>query len=283
MASGEYGLEDGGPGGDAPLRLVDTHAHLDEPAFDADRDDVLRRAAEAGVGRVVNVGYRPGRWETTAALTAGHAGISPMFGLHPQHADEFDDRTLATLEGLIRDHGGVAVGEVGLDYFRDGPDPAVQRRVFEAQLALADGLGLPAVIHQRAAEEDCAAVLAAAPRSLRVVLHSFDAGWRLAALALDRGWFFGVGGLMTRAKAEAVRAVLSEVPLERMVLETDSPYLAPAGAKERRNTPASIPVIAARLAALRGVGLDEVARATTGNAEALFGGDPRSDRTEVGR
>ncbi|CAA9546628.1 MAG: Uncharacterized metal-dependent hydrolase YcfH [uncultured Thermomicrobiales bacterium] len=252
------------------LSLVDTHAHLDDESFDGDRSAVLARAAEVGVTRVVNIGYRPVRWETSAALAAGHPGVSVALGLHPQHADEFDADLIPRLEARITVVGAVAVGEIGLDYFRDGPSPQVQRRAMEAQLDLAIRLRLPVVIHQRAAEEDCAAILGDAPVGLLAVLHSFDGTDLLAGLAEERGWILGVGGLMTRASNEPLRAIIARYPLERLVLETDSPYLVPSGTRDRRNVPANVPRIAARLAGLRGLPVDAVARVTTATAEQTF-------------
>lgn len=255
----------------AQLEFVDTHAHLDEPAFDVDREAVVVRAGAAGVRRIVNIGYRPARWATSAALARAHPSVSLVLGLHPQDADEMEPSTIQTLADEIARVGAIGVGETGLDFFRPGYDEATQRRAFSAQLELAASLKLPVVIHQRAAESACRDVLAASPRDLRIVLHSFDGTQNLARLALDRGYYFGVGGLMTRTSAAGVRAILTEVPMERLLLETDSPYLTPSGVKTRRNEPAHIPTIAARLADLRGDSIETIARVTTDNAVALFG------------
>lgn len=253
-----------------PPDLVDTHAHLDDGAFEVDLDEVLALAAAVGVRRVVNIGYRPARWDSTARLADGRTGVSIALGLHPQHADEFDDRTIGLLDERIRATGAVAVGEIGLDYFRSGPAPATQRRAFEAQLALAGRLGLPVVIHQRAAEVDCVAMLAELPAGRSVVLHSFDGTDRLAGLAHERGWLLGVGGLMTRAGNVALREIIKAFPLDRLVLETDAPYLTPTGVKARRNEPANLPSVAARLAELHRCTLEEIARVTTATAERTF-------------
>ena len=260
--------------------LVDTHVHLDEPAFDADRAEVLGRARAAGVTRLINVGYRPARWATTARLAAEEPGIFAMFGLHPGHVDEFDAETLVGLETCLRGRGAVAVGEIGLDYSRDGHSSAAQVAAFAAQLDLAYRVGLPAVIHQRAAEADCAAVLRDAPAGLRVVLHSFDGTAELAGLAVERGWAFGVGGLMTRPRAEAVRRILAELPDDLLLLETDAPYLTPAGVKTRRNEPSNVPVVAARLADLRGIDIEAIARLTTRNAARFFPALAGAERTD---
>lgn len=255
---------------DLPLRYVDTHAHLDEPVFDPDRDEVITAARAAGITRVVNVGYRPARWGTSSDLARRYPDISHMLGLHPHHADEFTDRTCRDLAARLGTTNAIAVGEVGLDYFRDGPNPETQRRAFATQLELAMSLTLPVVIHQRAAEVDLMTVLAAFPDLPRVVLHSFDGTARLAAFGAERGYYFGVGGLVTRAANEPLREIVAGLPLDRLLLETDAPYLVPAGVKDRRNVPANIPRIAARLAALHACPLDEIATRTTTNAALAF-------------
>ncbi len=255
----------------ATTTFVDTHAHLDDSAFDGDRDVVIDRAVQAGVVMVVNIGYRPSRWTTTRALAAASPRVSAVLGLHPQHADEFTHSTYDDLAGCVAEAGACAIGEIGLDYYRPGPLPAAQRHAFEQQLLLAEHLSLPVVIHQRAAEEDCLAILRGAPPTLRMVLHSFEGSERFAAWGLDHGHYFGVGGLMTRAGSNPLRSILANLPLERLILETDAPYLVPARIKERRNVPANIPVIARHLAELRGTDIETIASATTLNAVAVFG------------
>lgn len=259
------------------LRFVDTHTHLDDPAFDADRDVVIARSNAAGVRRMVNVGYAPARWQSTIALAATRPDIAFSLGLHPGHADEWTDGLLADLEVLARKHPVVAIGEIGLDFAHETPDPALQHRVFEAQLDLARALGLPVVIHQRAAGSACAEVLGAAVPDQHVVLHSFDGNGELLALGLARGWIFGVGGLMTRKSSEELRLALMTIPLDRIVLESDCPYLVPRGMKSRRNTPESIPHIADALAALLHQPVYEVAAITTATAEGMFGRKGRQD------
>ncbi|MDQ3411610.1 MAG: TatD family hydrolase [Chloroflexota bacterium] len=251
--------------------FIDTHAHLDDPAFDHDRDEVLFEAAANGVRRVINVGYRPDRWRSTIALSHRYPLAAHMLGLHPQHADEWSARTESDLMLLLQTTSPVAIGEIGLDYFRAGPSPELQAVAFNRQLTLAVELGLPAVIHQRAAEEDLISVLTKASQGSQVLLHSYEGTNRLANLVNDRGFYVGVGGLATRAGSEALRQVLRRISLDRVVLETDSPYLSPAGSAVRRNTPATIPLIAGRLAPIWDVDQAAFAAATTSNAERLFG------------
>ena len=249
---------------------VDTHAHLDEAAFAGDLADVVRRAAAAGVTRIVNIGFRPLRWTTTIELAKRFSGISVVLGLHPQHAGEFDDQTCDHLAALIQASEARAVGEIGLDYARDFATPEQQRRAFAAQLELAVDLRLPIVIHQRDAAEDCRDMLRAVRPDHPVVLHCFDGSPALARLGLERGYYFGIGGLLTKAASDHLRSVATTLPIERLVLETDAPYLTPAAVKARRNEPANIPRIADQLAAIHRVTREDIARVTTHNAERVF-------------
>lgn len=254
---------------DAPI-FVDTHVHLDEPAFDRDRDEVIARAELAGVHGFINIGYRPGRWPSTIAVASNRQNVSFTLGVHPQHADEWNDEIAAALAQTAESAGAVAIGEIGLDYFRDGPAPELQRQVFQAQLAIARALHLPVVIHQRAAEADLITVLERDAGELTVVLHSFDGTEALAHLARAHDYYVGVGGLMTRAKSAPLRDLLQTMPRDRLLLETDSPYLVPTGIKARRNEPSQIPIIATRLAEVLDWPVNDLATQTTRNAQSAF-------------
>jgi TatD DNase family protein len=260
-----------------PLVFVDTHLHLDDPVFDPDRIRVIERARSSGIGAMVNVGYAPSRWDSTTALARAHHDVVPTLGLHPSHADEFSNGLLMDLESRLSQPEPRAIGEIGLDYSRPTPERKLQQWAFSVQLELASQLRLPVVIHQRAAAADCAAMLSAVSAEQAVVLHSFDGSPELLAMGLDRGWTFGVGGLMTRRSSTALRTALQQVPLDRLVLETDSPYLVPMGIKERRNHPGLIPRIADTLADLLNMPLRDVARCTTDNAMHLFSLEVSSD------
>jgi TatD DNase family protein len=254
------------------LTFVDTHAHLDDGRFQRDLDETMAAAAKVGVRHVVNIGYRPLRWETSIALAQRRNDVSFALGLHPHHAGEFDQRLLGDLAELIERHRPVALGEIGLDYFRDFADRTAQRRAFAAQLELAASAGLPVVIHMRGdVEADLRGALDRAPASLGYVFHSFDGSAALAEFALARGASFGVGGLMTREANTRLRGIVRNLPMDRLLLETDAPYLSPAGAKGGRNSPVNIPLIAAAVASLKEVDVQEVARVTTANAARVFG------------
>lgn len=252
------------------LAFIDTHLHLDDPAFDSDRTMVIERARSAGVRAMVNVGYAPSRWDSTTALARSHHDVAFTLGLHPGHAGEFSDGLMLDLESRLTQRGLRAIGEIGLDYSRPTPERELQQMVFVEQLELASSTRLPVVIHQRDAAADCAAILSRVSAEQPVVLHSFDGSAELLAIGLNRGWIFGVGGLVTRRSSGALRAALEQISLDHLVLETDAPYLVPTGIKERRNHPGLIPLIAETLANLLNVSLADVAKRTTANAARIL-------------
>lgn len=253
----------------APLPLIDSHAHLDDPAFDVDRAAVLAATFAAGITTIVNVGYCPERWETTRALAAAEPRVVAALGLHPAHAAEWSDALGERLRAAAG-QGAVAIGEVGIDLYRDGPSLDRQREAFSAQLDLALSINLPVIVHQRAAEQELLALLAARDRSPPLLFHSFEGSDRLARFAVERGCFVGVGGLAIKPSAGDLRRVLSRVPMERILLETDAPYLPPAESGARRNTPANLPVIADRAAPIWGTTAEELAARTTATTRAFF-------------
>ncbi len=254
--------------------LCDSHAHLDALQFDEDRAAVLQRAADAGVRAIINVGYNPATWPTTLALASAHPGIFACIGFHPNDAAAWDDALIATLADLHAHPKVVAVGETGLDYYRDYASPEQQRAAFAAQLALARAFRKPVVIHHRDAHDDLLAMLyaeVAAYGPIRGVLHAFNGGPGFAAEILALGLHLGIGGPVTFKNATELHAAARAVPLDRMVIETDSPYLAPYPHRGRRNESAYVALIAERIAALRETDVQTVAAATTTNAARLFG------------
>jgi len=261
-----------------PFTLIDSHAHVDDPQFDGDRADMLARAWAAGVRRVVNVGYNARTWESTLALTergqaAGEPAMYACLGLHPNDAADWDDTVIPALRRLLAHPRAVAVGETGLDYYRDYAPAERQRAAFVAQLALARDVGKPVVIHHREAQDDLLAILradVAAHGPVHGVLHSFNGGPAFARSLLDLGLHLGIGGPVTFKNAAELHAAMRAVPLERLVIETDSPYLAPHLHRGTRNEPAYVALVCARIAALRGREVSEIAAITTVNAERLF-------------
>jgi TatD DNase family protein len=250
--------------------IVDTHAHLDDAAFDADRDEVLTAAAAVGVVAVINIGYRPESWEASVRLRERHPMVSIALGLHPGHAEAFTPELSRELRQAVREVRPVAIGEIGFDFFRSGPTFAEQERSFRDQLELASEERLPVIIHQRNAAEVLMAELDRWPNLAFLVLHSFDGDDRLLDWARERGCYFGIGGLATKPASDGLRELLRRAPQDRLLLETDSPYLPPPKAESRRNSPANLPAIAARLAPLWGLSAAELVGMTTANATTLF-------------
>jgi TatD DNase family protein len=251
--------------------IVDTHTHLDDPAFAVDRDSVLRMSRAAGVRHFVNIGYGPDRWESSRALRDRHADVDFALGLHPQLADQFGTSLFRDLRRAIDVLSPVAIGETGFDFSRAAPGFAEQERAFRGQLEIAGAFGLPTVVHQRDASDALMIELDRWPDLAPIVLHSFDGTQRLADWARERGCFVGIGGLATRRSSEPLRETLMRITTDRLLLETDSPYLAPPGSPSRRNDPTNLPGIAAALAPLWNLSGEELCWLTTLNATGLFG------------
>lgn len=254
--------------------LVDTHCHLDHPQFDADIGVVIARAYEAGVLRMVTIGTGLSSSRAALALAERYAGVYAAVGVHPHEARDWDEDAPAELEQLARHPKVVAIGEIGLDFYRDWSPREAQARAFEAQLGLARRLGLPVIIHDREAHEAVLATLQAhAP--VRGVLHSFSGDTQVAEVALALGLYLGISGPITFPKADALRQVVALTPLERLLIETDAPYLAPQTHRGRRNEPAYVRYVAEGVAAVKGLPIEAIAAQTTANAEALFFRDDR--------
>jgi TatD DNase family protein len=263
------------PGG---ALFVDTHAHLDDPVFDVDRDHVMAVSRDAGVRHVINVGFSPERWDTSHQLKTEFEGVEIAIGLHPQLAAEFDEELMDRLESAVNNLHPVAIGETGFDYSREDPAPESQQRAFLAQLDLAASAGLPVIIHQRDAAEALMTTLDRWLGSSPIVLHSFDGSDRLVAWAIDRGCYVGIGGLAAKPRSEPLRQLLPAVPHDRLLLETDAPYLSPPGAG-RRNLPANLPAIASTLGPLWDLSGNDLGLITAANATRLFGLDSDNGET----
>ena len=251
-------------------RIVDTHAHLDDAAFAGDLDAVMEASRAAGVCQVINIGYSPESWLSSRELRDRYPHVGLALGLHPQNASQCGPGLVRDLSRALRDSAAVAVGETGFDFARSHPGFKVQERAFRVQLEIAASEGLPTIIHQRDAADALVAELDRWPSLAPIVLHSFDGTDRLADWAIERGCFIGIGGLATRPASEKLRRLLTQMPVDRLLLETDAPYLSPPGA-HGRNTPANLPVIARILAPLWHLDEEELCRRTTANAVALFG------------
>ncbi|MDI7277413.1 MAG: TatD family hydrolase [Anaerolineae bacterium] len=250
---------------------MDTHAHLDFDQYDGDRQAVLRRAVEAGVEWLVDVGADVPGSQRAVALAAAETRVWAAVGVHPHHAVLLTPGARAELKALATRPRVVAIGETGLDYFRDLSPRPQQRSAFEAQLSLALELGLPVIVHDRDAHDDVLAILrAAAGAGLRGVMHCFSGDPELAREVVGLGMYVGIAGPVTYPGARALAEVARRVPLERLLVETDCPYLAPQAHRGQRNEPAYVRAVVERVAELRGLSPDEVGRVTSLNARTLF-------------
>lgn len=256
--------------------LVDSHSHFDAPELDADRDAALARARAAGVTRQVVPAIAAGSWPKLRDVCALDAGVFPAYGLHPMYLAEHAPAHLDELRAWIERERPVAVGECGLDHFVDGLDPNEQRMYFDAQLRLAREFDLPVIVHARRAVDE---VIAAFRRigGLRGVVHSFSGSPDQARRLWDMGFLIGLGGPVTYERANRLRSLVATMPLEFLLLETDSPDQPDAGIRGERNEPARLAYICDVVAGLRGQTPAEVAATTTRNAERLFGLPPQVD------
>lgn len=263
--------------------LTDTHCHLDMPVFADDRAGVLDRARAEGVARLLVPGIDLASSEAAVALADAHSNVYAAVGVHPHSAESFDDTVLAKLAALARHPRVVAIGEIGLDYYRNYAPEAAQKRAFGEQLGLAAELGLPVIVHCREAHADTRAIVAAwlagAPQRAAPhgVFHSFGGTLVDAHATLALGFMIGITGPVTFKKADELRQIAVAVPDDRLLVETDAPYLAPEPKRGRRNEPAYVRWIVSRIASERGVSYDTLAAQTTRNAAALFGWAPASE------
>jgi TatD DNase family protein len=248
--------------------LVDTHCHLD--SCDPPDAELVAAARTVGVTRLATVGTDPYSIERALAAAHVHEEVVAIVGRHPHEAGGFGDGDLAEIERAAADERARAIGETGLDYYRDLAPRPDQRRAFEAQIELAGRVGLPVVIHTRAAEEDTFAVLRDHADRVTVVLHCFSAPSRLEE-CVERGYLCSFAGNVTYPKATELQSAAREVPDELLLLETDSPYLSPQAVRSKPNEPANVVRTAEFVAELRGVGYEQLESVVERNAERVFG------------
>jgi TatD DNase family protein len=252
--------------------LIDSHCHLDFPDFADDLDATVARAAEAGIGRIVTISTRVRRLGVLLDIAARFPNVYCSVGTHPHQADEEDGIPAEELIELTKHPKVVALGEAGLDYFYEHGSRDAQERGFRVHIAAARATGLPLVIHTREADEDCGKILAdeMAKGSFRAVLHCYTGGRELAMKAIALGLSISFTGILTFKKSVELRELAAELPADRIMVETDAPYLAPGKFRGKRNEPAYVVEVAKVLAEARGVSLDEISRQTTENFFRLF-------------
>ncbi|AJY74912.1 TatD family hydrolase [Paenibacillus beijingensis] len=253
------------------MNLIDTHTHLDNPKFDNDREAVIERAQAAGVTKLLNVGFNRETIPTTIALAEKYPFIYAIVGWHPVDAIEMREGDLEWIEELTAHPKVVAVGEIGLDYHWDTSPKDVQQRVFREQIRLARKVGKPIVIHNRDAHEDVVRILREEKaEEVGGVMHCFSGSWETARKCLDMNFYISFGGPVTFKNARVPKEVLAKVPLDRLLIETDSPYLAPDPYRGKRNESAYVTLVAQAAAEITGKSKEEITILTTENATNCF-------------
>lgn len=252
--------------------LFDTHTHLDSHKFNEDRDAVIARAREAGVGLMVNIGFDRETIPTTIELAEKYDFIYAAVGWHPVESIHMTPSDLTWIEELCSHPKVVAIGEIGLDYYWDTSPKEVQHRVFREQIRLARKVRKPIVIHNREAHEDIVRILKEEDaRDVGGVMHCFSGSWEIAKQCLDMNFYISFGGPVTYKNARVPKEVLANVPMDRLMIETDSPYLTPHPYRGKRNESAYVAFVAEAAAEIKGISVSEMARVTTENGKICFG------------
>jgi len=263
--------------------LIDTHNHISESEFDADRTAVLERAAGAGVCKMIVIGTDLPSSQRAVALAEKHPDLWATVGLHPHESASMDGHLLSSLTSLTKDKKVVACGEMGLDYYYKHATPEAQRHALIAQIRLAKEKHLPMVIHAREAWEDLfkifeeEKVLEHGPDSAGV-FHCFTGDLKIAQRAIDLGFYISFSGIVTFPKTASIQEAAATIPIEKMLIETDAPFLSPQGLRGKRNEPAHVRVVAEKIAQLRCCSIDEIAAHTSQNAIRLFRLDRKLDQ-----
>lgn len=251
--------------------MIDTHAHLNDPKFEADLDDVIARAAAAGVERIVVCGYDVPSSAQAVEIAERYPGVFATVGVHPHDAKSWDERALREIRELSRRPEVIAIGEIGLDFHYDFSPRADQVRAFEAQVALAGELELPIVVHSRESNPEALQVLrGSAANIVGCVFHCFSGDESFARDVLEMGFYIGVDGPITYKASEKLRRVVEMCPAERLLVETDCPYLAPLPHRGKRNEPAYVRYVLEEAARVKGISVEEMDGITTRNARVLF-------------
>lgn len=255
------------------MELIDTHAHLDDEKFAHDRAAVIERARESGVVKIITMGDSLDSSARSVALAEKFELVYAAVGIHPEEAQPMTAATDEQIAAWAAQEKVVAIGEIGLDYYweKDEERRALQRAIFVRQLDLARQLKLPVCIHDREAHSDMMKILKTEGRGLRGVLHCYSGSWEMATELLKGDWYFGVDGPLTYKNAAKLPEIVQRLPAERILIETDSPYLSPMPFRGKRNEPAHVLYIAKKAAELRGESLEAFARATRENTRELYG------------
>jgi TatD DNase family protein len=252
--------------------FIDSHTHLDDPRFDQDRENVIESLREDGIDMVINIGADKESSLSTLELARKYDNIYAVAGVHPHSASELEEDGLDWLIEIAKEEKVVAIGEIGLDFYYDNSPRDIQRKWFKAQLQLAKKLGLPVVIHTRDAAKETYDILknAAADGKLKVLMHCYSGSAEMAMDYARLGFFIALGGAVTFKNARVPREVASVVPLENLMIETDCPYMTPEPFRGKRNEPKYVNLVAEKIAEIKGITVEELAKATADNARSFF-------------
>jgi len=250
--------------------IWDTHAHLDDPAYTEDFEEVVARMKSAGISRVTNVGCDLASSERSTQMAKDYDFIYAAIGIHPHSAENVTDETWSKLLILAKEPKVLAWGEIGLDYYHDFSPRPVQKDVFIQQINLANEVGLPIVIHNRDAHQDVLEIVKAHPPKYGGVFHCYSGSWEMAKILLNLGFFLSFAGPVTFKNARHTVEVAIKAPMDRILVETDSPYLTPEPRRGKRNEPTYVREIVQKLADIRKLSFEDVARQTMCNAETIF-------------
>lgn len=252
--------------------IFESHAHYDDTDFDADREQLLASLAEHGIGTVINIGASLAGSEASVKLSEQYPFIYGAVGVHPSEVEELTEEGIGRLRSLCGHEKVVAVGEIGLDYHYPEPAVSVQKEWFERQLVLAGEVKLPVVIHSREAAKDTLDIMRAHhAEEIGGVVHCFSYTKEMARAYLEMDYYFGIGGVITFKNAKKLKEAVQYIPMDRILLETDSPYLAPEPHRGERNSSLNLPYVASAISELKGISYEEVVACTERNAKRLFG------------
>ncbi len=251
--------------------FIDSHAHIQIDQFNSDRDAVLQRALDVGVSNILIIGIDVETSQKAVELAEKHENIYASVGMHPHSATELTDDILSTFRVQLDHPKVIALGEIGLDYYRNLSPQEIQKDAFEKQLDLAEEMNTPIIIHNRDAYADILPILEKRQGKINGVLHCFTGNIELMQRSIDIGFHIGIGGIVTYPNAKDVQAVAKQIPLERLLIETDCPWLTPQFRRGKRNEPSYVPAIAKKIAELRNSTTEEIGVVTTNNFNTLFG------------
>ncbi len=262
------------------MMLADTHCHLDYPEFDGQRQAVVEQARANGIGMILDPGTNLASSKASLGLSRRFDEVYVAVGVHPNDAEEWQANSIEELRNLAQDKKCLAIGEIGLDYYWDKTEPAHQKKILNAQLELAAELGLPVIIHNREADDDCAEMLCQWQQSLMAnasplaqrpgVFHSFSGSASMGEKVLAHNFFIGVTGPVTFKKADDLRKIVSATPVDKLLVETDSPFLSPEPLRGKQNQPGNVRFVADKIAEIKGMERQEFYMQSTHNAERLF-------------